>query len=253
MKNTFKYLLLLGAAALGFAACQPEEEADVQGVVGDFAYIVDGTEAMYKATTCYVYHTTTLGEVGEVKTSVTVALTKKQNQAVDIVLEVDNNSLTGDNNAFPEGVLKFDGNVTIPAGETEATIDVTVDKADFAKLEEVLYQAPFRIASASGMQISTNSNIAYLMVVTEQVDPIANLLNVEESVTEFGIKNYPNETTITGAEAISKTITINGVDPAFQPFNVTLSVDNTLVAAYNAANGTDYQVIPSEVKVKFTD
>ncbi len=253
MKNTFKYLLLLGVAALGFAACQQEEEADVQGVVGDFAYIVDGTEAMYKATTCYVYHTTTLGEVGEVATQVTVALTKKQASAVDIVLEVDNSSLTDKYNAFPEGVLKFNGKVTIPAGETEATIDVTVDKADFSKLEEVLYQAPFRIASASGVEISTNSNIAYLMVVTEQVDPIANLLSVEESVTEFGIKNYPNETTITGAEAISKTITINGVDPAFQPFNVTLSVDNTLVAAYNAANGTDYQVIPSEVKVKFTD
>ena len=65
MKNTFKYLLLLCASAFGFASCQ-EEVADVQGVVGDFAYIVDGTEAMYKATTCYVYHTTTLGEVGEV-------------------------------------------------------------------------------------------------------------------------------------------------------------------------------------------
>lgn len=142
MKNTFKYLLLLAAAAFGFAACQQEEEADVQGVVGDFAYIVDGTEAMYKATTCYVYHTTTLGEVGEVKTTVKVALTKAQDKAVDIVVDVDNTSLTDSYNAFPEGVLKFDGNVTIPAGETEASFDVTVAQADFAKLPEVLYQAP---------------------------------------------------------------------------------------------------------------
>lgn len=252
MKNTFKYLLLLCASAFGFASCQ-EEVADVQGVVGDFAYIVDGTEAMYKATTCYVYHTTTLGEVGEVATQVTVALTEKQASAVDIVVDVDNTSLTGDYNAFPEGVLKFNGKVTIPAGQKEATIDVKIDKADFPKLTEVLYQAPFRIASASGVKVSTNSNIAYLMVVTENVDPIANLLSVEESVTEFGIKNYPNETTITGAEAISKTITINGVDPAFQAFNVTLSVDNSLVAKYNAANGTDYQTLPSGVKVNFTD
>ena len=252
MKNTFKYLLLLCASAFGFASCQ-EEVADVQGVVGDFAYIVDGTEAMYKSTTCYVYHTTTLGEVGEVATQVTVALTEKQASAVDIVVDVDNTSLTGDYNAFPEGVLKFNGKVTIPAGQKEATIDVKIDKADFPKLTEVLYQAPFRIASASGVKVSTNSNIAYLMVVTENVDPIANLLSVEESVTEFGIKNYPNETTITGAEAISKTITINGVDPAFQAFNVTLSVDNTLVAKYNAANGTDYQTLPSGVKVNFTD
>lgn len=252
MKNTFKYLLLLCASAFGFASCQ-EEVADVQGVVGDFAYIVDGTEAMYKSTTCYVYHTTTLGEVGEVATQVTVALTEKQASAVDIVVDVDNTSLTGDYNAFPEGVLKFNGKVTIPAGQKEATIDVKIDKADFPKLTEVLYQAPFRIASASGVKVSTNSNIAYLMVVTENVDPIANLLSVEESVTEFGIKNYPNETTITGAEAISKTITINGVDPAFQAFNVTLSVDNSLVAKYNAANGTDYQTLPSGVKVNFTD
>lgn len=252
MKNTFKYLLLLCASAFGFASCQ-EEVADVQGVVGDFAYIVDGTEAMYKSNTCYVYHTTTLGEVGEVATQVTVALTEKQASAVDIVVDVDNTSLTGDYNAFPEGVLKFNGKVTIPAGQKEATIDVKIDKADFPKLTEVLYQAPFRIASASGVKVSTNSNIAYLMVVTENVDPIANLLSVEESVTEFGIKNYPNETTITGAEAISKTITINGVDPAFQAFNVTLSVDNTLVAKYNAANGTDYQTLPSGVKVNFTD
>lgn len=252
MKNTFKYLLLLCASAFGFASCQ-EEVADVQGVVGDFAYIVDGTEAMYKSTTCYVYHTTTLGEVGEVATQVTVALTEKQASAVDIVVDVDNTSLTGDYNAFPEGVLKFNGKVTIPAGQKEATIDVKIDKADFPKLTEVLYQAPFRIASASGVKVSTNSNIAYLMVVTENVDPIANLLSVEESVTEFGIKNYPNETTITGAEVISKTITINGVDPAFQAFNVTLSVDNSLVAKYNAANGTDYQALPSGVKVNFTD
>lgn len=253
MKNTFKYLLLLGAAAFGFAACQQEEEADVQGVAGDFAYIVDGTEAMYKATTCYVYHTTTLGEVGEVKTTVKVALTKAQDKAVDIVVDVDNTSLTDSYNAFPEGVLKFDGNVTVPAGETEASFDVTVDQADFAKLPEVLYQAPFRIASASGMQISTNSNLAYLMVVTEQVDPIANLLSVEESVTEFGIRNFPNETVVVGAESISKSIVVNGVDPAFQPFNVALSVDNSLVAKYNAANGTDYQVLPEAVQVKFTD
>lgn len=252
MKNTFKYLLLLCATAFGFASCQ-EEVADVQGVVGDFAYIVDGTEAMYKSTTCYVYHTTTLGEVGEVKTSVTVALTKVQDQDVDIVLAVDNTSLTGENNAFPEGVLKFNGNVTIPAGEKEATVDVTIDKTDFPKLKEVLYQAPFRIASASAVKVSTNSNIAYLMVVTENVDPIANLLSVEESVTEFDIKNFPNETVILGANSISKEITINGVDPAFQSFNMTLSVDNSLVAAYNAANGTEYQTIPSEVVVSFTD
>ncbi|MBQ8169308.1 MAG: DUF1735 domain-containing protein [Bacteroidales bacterium] len=252
MKNTFKYLLLLCASAFGFASCQ-EEVADVQGVVGDFAYIVDGTEAMYKSTTCYVYHTTTLGEVGEVATQVTVALTEKQASAVDIVVDVDNTSLTGDYNAFPEGVLKFNGKVTIPAGQKEATIDVKIDKADFPKLTEVLYQAPFRIASASGVKISTNSNIAYLMVVTENVDPVANILSLTPDVTTVEVKNYLDSTIITG-EVIEKTITVNGVDPAFQSFDVALTVDrDKYVKAYNEAHGTDYLPLPNDVNVTITE
>lgn len=245
-------MLILAAAAFGAAACQ-EEVADVQGVVGDFAYIVDGTEAEYKSTTCYVYHTTTLGEVGEVKSTVTVALTKAQKTAVDIVVDLDNASVKEGYHAFPEGTLEFNGKVTIPAGEMEATFEVTVPQTKFAQLPEVQYQAIFRIASASGVKVSSNSNADILYVITENVDPIANLISVEESVTEYQIKNYPNETTITGAKAITKDIVINGIAEAFQAFDVTLSVDNSLVAAYNAANGTDYQTIPSEVKVKFTD
>ena len=89
MKNTFKYLLLLGAAALGLAACQQKEEADIKGVVGDFAYIVDGTEAKYAGTTCEVFHTP-LGEMGELATTVTVALTKVQSSDVEVVLALDN-------------------------------------------------------------------------------------------------------------------------------------------------------------------
>lgn len=50
MKNTFKNILILAAAVFGLAACQ-EEVADVQGVVGDFAYLVDGTQAEYMAPT----------------------------------------------------------------------------------------------------------------------------------------------------------------------------------------------------------
>lgn len=245
-------MLILAAVAFGAAACQ-EEVADVQGVVGDFAYIVDGTEAEYKSTTCYVYHTTTLGEVGEVKSTVTVALTKAQKTAVDIVVDLDNASVKEGYHAFPEGTLEFNGKVTIPAGEMEATFEVTVPQSKFAQLSEVQYQAIFRIASASGVKVSSNSNADILYVITENVDPIANLLSVEESVTEYEIKNYPNETTITGAKAITKDIVINGIAEAFQAFDVTLSVDNSLVAAYNAANGTDYQTIPSEVKVNFTD
>ena len=103
MKNTFKNILILAAAVFGLAACQ-EEVADVQGVVGDFAYIVDGTEAKYAGTTCEVFHTP-IGEMGEVATTVTVALTKVQKTDVNLVLSVDDSALDGGYDAFPAGVL----------------------------------------------------------------------------------------------------------------------------------------------------
>ena len=182
MKNTFKYLLLLGAAALGLAACQQKEEADIKGVVGDFAYIVDGTEAKYAGTTCEVFHTP-IGEMGELATTVTVALTKVQKSDVEVVLALDNAAIDDDCTAFPAGVLKFNENVTIPAGQKEVAVNVTAANADFAKLVDLKYQAIFRLASASVVKVSSNSNAAYLTALTETINPADNVLTVKGSTT----------------------------------------------------------------------
>lgn len=248
MKNTFKYLLLLGAMAFGFASCQ-KEEADVKGVVGDFVYIVDGTEALYKAPTCEVFHTP-IGEQGTVAATVKVALTKAQESDVNVVLALDDASVMEKYNAFPAGVVKFNKNVTIPAGEMEASVEVTVDNADFAKLVELQYQAVIRIAETSALQISSNSNVAYMMAVTETIDPADNIIMVKESVSEYEIKHYTDGTVTTD---LSKTITISGSEEAFLPFDITLAVDNDLIAAYNEANGTTYKALPSDVTLNFSE
>lgn len=252
MKNTFKNILILAAAVFGLAACQ-EEVADVQGVVGDFAYIVDGTEAKYAGTTCEVFHTP-IGEMGEVATTVTVALTKVQETDVNLVLSVDDSALDGGYDAFPAGVLKFNENVTIPAGEKTAEVAVTVANADFAKLKELKYQAIFRIASASGVKVSSNSNAAYLMVLTETINPADNVINVRGSTSTFEIKQYHGEdgSIETVAANVTKTITIEGTEPAFLPFDVTLVHDPALIADYNAANGTSYVAVPNDVTVNIT-
>ena len=252
MKNTFKNILILAAAVFGLAACQ-EEVADVQGVVGDFAYIVDGTEAKYAGTTCEVFHTP-IGEMGEVATTVTVALTKVQETDVNIVLTVDDSALDGGYDAFPAGVLKFNENVTIPAGEKTAEVAVTVANADFAKLVELKYQAIFRIASASGVKISSNSNAAYLMVLTETINPADNVINVKGSTSTFEIKQYHGEdgSIETVAANVTKTITIEGTEPAFLPFEITLAHAPELIAAYNEANGTSYMAVPEGVTVNIT-
>lgn len=253
MKNTFKYLLLLGAAALGLAACQQKEEADIKGVVGDFAYIVDGTEAKYAGTTCEVFHTP-IGEMGELATTVTVALTKVQKSDVEVVLALDNAAIDDDCTAFPAGVLKFNENVTIPAGQKEVAVNVTVANADFAKLVDLKYQAIFRIASASVVKVSSNSNAAYLTALTETINPADNVVTVKGSTSTFELKHYHGEdgSVETLSVDMNKTITISGTEEAFLPFDVTLVHDPALIAAYNAANGTSYMQVPSNVTVSIS-
>lgn len=245
MKNTFKYLLLLGAAALGFMACQQEEEADIQGVVGDFVYLVDGTEAEYAGPTCEIFHTP-IGELGEIKTTVTVALTRVQTSDVEVLLALDNESLSNNYEPFPAGVVKFQEKVTIPAGEKEKSIEVTVDNADFASLTEMNYQAIIRIATATVVKISSNSNAAYLMAVTETIDPADNVVSMPGAVYEYEIKHY-SDGDVTAD--INRELTVSGTEAAFLPFDVVLSVDNDLVASYNEAKGTNYLPVPEDVTV----
>lgn len=252
MKNTFKNILILAAAVFGLAACQ-EEVADVQGVVGDFAYLVDGTQAEYMAPTCEIFHTP-IGELGEIKTDVVVALTKVQKTDVEVVLALDNTNLSDGYSVFPDDVVKFEEKVIIPAGEKSVTFDMTVENKDFAKLVDIKYQAILRIASASGVKISSNSNAAYLMVVTETIDPANNVINVANSTSTFEIKQYHGEdgSIETVAANITKNITIKGTEPAFLPFEITLAHAPELIAAYNEANGTSYVAVPEGVTVNIT-
>ena len=252
MKNTFKNILILAAAVFGLAACQ-EEVADVQGVVGDFAYLVDGTQAEYMAPTCEIFHTP-IGELGEIKTDVVVALTKVQKTDVEVVLALDNTNLSDGYSVFPDDVVKFEEKVIIPAGEKSVTFDMTVENKDFAKLVDLKYQAILRIASASGVKISSNSNAAYLMALTETINPADNIINVTSSTSTFEIKHYHGEdgSVETVSTEIKKTITINGSDEAFLPFEISLAHNPELVAAYNEANGTEYLPLPAGAKVEVT-
>ena len=252
MKNTFKNILILAAAVFGLAACQ-EEVADVQGVVGDFAYLVDGTQAEYMAPTCEIFHTP-IGELGEIKTDVVVALTKVQKTDVEVVLALDNTNLSDGYSVFPDDVVKFEEKVIIPAGEKSVTFDMTVENKDFAKLVDLKYQAILRIVSASGVKISSNSNAAYLMALTETIDPANNVINVANSTSTFEIKQYHGEdgSIETVAANITKNITIKGTEPAFLPFEITLAYAPELIAAYNEANGTSYVAVPEGVTVNIT-
>ena len=245
MKQIIKKLVLFAAVA-GLAACSEEETADmsVEGIKGDFAYIVGGTEAMYQATSCEVFHTPDL-EDGSVEMNLTVALTRAQSHDTSIELAVDASKISEGYEAVPDGLLRFENPVTIPAGEKSRTIAVSIAQEDFPQLTQPQYMAPFSIVAVNGVKISSNSNTAILIISTETIDPADNLINVEESVHTFSVKNYTNETV---GDEISATINISGSEPAYKGFEVVMGVDNSLIAAYNEQNGTD---LVSACKVHF--
>lgn len=240
-------MLVLMTAAFGAAACQ-EELADVQGVVGDLVYLVDGTQAEYVAPTLEVYHTPN-GSFGNVKTNVVVALTKPQSKPVTVTLALDDSALSDGYSAFPEGAVTFERQVTIPAGEKSVSVLMTVPNSELSKLTEEKYQAIVRIASAKGANVTTNSNAAYMMVQTGEsnIDPTTNVVNLAGSETTYGVKHYTDGSK---ASVVSKDLTVTATENALIEFDINFTVDNSLVAAYNEAHGTEYLPIPEGLKLE---
>lgn len=250
MKHLLRNILLAGAACMTLVSCWDEDiepKDNLRGyetVTGDFAYIVDGTSPEYEAVRLEVFHTPD-GEVGTIERTFEVGLTKAQSSSVTVTVGLDNDAVEGAYSAFPDGFLTFDSSVTIPAGETRATVSVTSNSSTYASaLGDGSYMAVFRIQSASGVQVSTNSNEALLYVTTETIDPSENMVYLEGGQSSFSIRHY-----IDGVlgDNISQSFSLTGTEEAFYAFDATLSVDNSLIAAYNEANGTNYQAVPDGI------
>ncbi len=249
MKKLLKYLFLSAGAAFLLTSCEEElipskdTYGAYKGVTGTYAYIVDGTMPEYEAVTAAIQHTP-IGELGTIERTVDVAVTKVQEADVTITLGVDNTALEAGYEAFPEGILKYENSVTIPAGETSASVTVSVDNADFPSLTAAKYMAAFRITDATGVEVSSNSNLALLYVTTEIIDPRDNVVALVEETHTFSITNYTDAQT---GDDIWFSLDVTGTEPAFQDFDVVFGIDNDLIAAYNEENGTSYVQIPDGV------
>ncbi|MBR1405847.1 MAG: DUF1735 domain-containing protein [Bacteroidales bacterium] len=246
MKNYMKYLVLAAAAAFTLSACENEdipEYENIRGfetVTGDFAYIVGATMPRYDNVTCEIQHTP-IGELGTIAKTFEVALTAAQPQDVKLTLATDDSRIDADAEAIPENLFTYDKNVTIAKGETKAEVTVTLDNANFSQLTASKYMAAFVIKEADGVQVSSNSNLALLTVLTEVIDPTKNMITVSGGTSTYEITNYLD---VTRGDNISKRISITGTEPAFQAFDVVFEVDNSLIEAYNAEHGTSYVAVP---------
>ncbi|MDE5733163.1 MAG: DUF1735 and LamG domain-containing protein [Bacteroidales bacterium] len=249
MKKILKWLSVAAAVALAAVSCKDEmipskdTYGAYKGVTGDFAYIVGATMPEYDAFSTEIQHTP-IGELGKIEKSFVVALTKAQDHDVDVFIGVDNSALTGAYEAFPDGVLRYPEKITVHAGDLADTVRVVVDNADFAKLGEPSYMAAFKIMEASGVQVSTNSNVSLIYVTTRSIDPTSNRINLASATHTYNVTNY---TDATSGDAVSVDLTVTGSEEAFSEFEVTLTIDNSLIAEYNEANGTSYSAVPSEL------
>lgn len=255
MKNIIKSLFVTAAAALAFTACEydpiPEQDnySGYKGVTGDFVYMVGGSDVLFNAAECDIFHTP-IGELGEIVKEGKVALTKKQSTAVTVSLAGDSSLIKGGYEEFPAGVLDYPATVTIPAGETEASFTISVDNAKFSQLTEAKYMLALVVSDVKGgdVKLSSNSRASYLYVNTETINPADNMVNLKADTKTFQLIYYND---VARPADVSANLSVTGSKSAFMPFDVVFKVDNSLVAAYNEANGTAYNALPSDVEVLF--
>lgn len=249
-------MFLFAAAMTAATACTNDGTADVKGITGDFVYIVGGTEALYHATECSIFRTPD-GSEGTIAMDIEFALTKAQNSDVVFTISHDDSMLGGEYDAIPDDILNYSREVTIPAGEKSVTVPVTIAMNNYARFDAaaapspVRYMAPFRIATANGAKVSTNSNGAYLIVDSYLVDPSENQISLNSATATFNITHYTDQTR---GDAISQRVTITGSadEGAYKEFTAKLAVNNSLIAAYNSTNNTNYQALPTAVQNAIT-
>lgn len=167
----FKLVVLtLGAAAM-IAACQPQKGNDVSVSLGaSSASFTDG------------------------KVDLTVTLSGKSTSAVSASITTAG--------SLPSSALTFNNKVSIAAGETSATVPVTVDASS---LPGGSYEAVFTIASVTGGEL--NSAKASV-TVTLQVSESKSVVSISSSDTEFG-DNGKAKITLALDKAASSDITVN--------------------------------------------
>ncbi|MCM1292468.1 MAG: DUF1735 and LamG domain-containing protein [Bacteroides sp.] len=152
MKKIARNLFALGLIATAFTACDDAKN----DVIDNMVYI---SEAATEPSTEII-----LGQAGE-KTTTKVNVRMAQKAAVDtkVTLALDESVLTDYNKRnetefqpMPAQYVEFPTEVVIPAGSTQAEVEVTI--TSFEGEAGVDYATPMRVTSASGVEVAPTSS-----------------------------------------------------------------------------------------------
>lgn len=257
IKRIFKScgMLLLGATFL--TGCSDDESYDVNGSPTNLVYLKASQNGDFN---CEVLRTPA-GVFGRVAADLTVntQYTTSGNVRLSAVVLADNdevakyNEANGTNYAMPSAdVLAAMTSCvsTIEAGknvtETPVTLSLPADK--LPALTEPTYIIPVQLVledveGSTGtrpVKVSEEMNKSYIIVHTSDAD---NFTSVKGS---YEISSNIVKTPVGTFGGINATVQFTNLCAVTGDMEGTLVVDNSLIAAYNAENGTSYNQLPAE-------
>ena len=240
--------MLLGAVAL--TGCSDEETYDVRGEKTNRVW-VDSNQS--NVTECTVYRTP-VGLCGDAMANVHVRMQYPASKTVTVGGAADM-SLVAEYNeknsteyaALPDAAVNA-LEITPAAmenGKSAADLQVSLPTEARTSLTGNDYVLPIRIASPGGKddgrEISTldDKSTAYLVIHTSS-ENIASLSGAK--TVDCNIINTP----VGVFGGVDSKFTVSLKSSVYTDIQLSAEVDNSLIAAYNEANGTSYEALPSD-------
>ncbi len=249
-KNILRYLTysLVAVAALTFGSCSSDDKYDVEGNPDNLIYFKAG-EVNSNVFTADVRHTP-VGDFSNLTIKIPVFVQRPVSNATRVTVALDNslvdayNAENGTNYPLlPDAAIELlKTTVTLDANEYSSTdsIEAQLTENLLATLTEPEYMTAFRITDVNGSgKASEERGVIYVKVQTgtdyihvtdndEVIGSIAHTPVGSLGNVSIDLPAYVNQAAKVGATA-------------------TITVDNSLVAEYNAEHGTNYMEAPNGV------
>lgn len=176
----YRYIinLLILLVVCTMQSCGDDDSYDVMGDPSNKVYLREQTTTLSGENFTIIH--TPIGSLGNVSLKFPVYCTKEASSSLEVTIEVDNSYIESYNLAnetsyasVPENLINFDKTkLVIPAGRTLSSDSINFSIADnqLSSLTEETYLMPVRISAVNGSDnyISTNRNIIYLSINTEE-------------------------------------------------------------------------------------
>lgn len=256
MKSS-KYLTACGAlllAAAALTACSDDEKYDVDG---SNANLISLTPSAVKVTECTIYHTP-VGSFGDARVDLPAKIQYTATDSVTLTAKADTSLVSAYNEEYgaecvsvPQSVIDAleitPAGISAGANVASAPVEVVIPEAARTALTAPEYVLPVRLSLAGsyrgtdGRPVAASETMAVSYLVIHTTSDLAYLSG--NTTAKTSIVNTP----VGVFGGISAKFTAALHHAIGSDAKVSVTVDGSLVSAYNTANGTAYEQVPSDV------